>query len=289
MKPDLVVACGDIVGEGPVWVPEESCLYWIDIGGKRLHRYRPQGNAHATVATPARVGSFALRRNGGLVAAMEHDFGWLDPATGAFDSFASPEADRENNRFNDGRCDRQGRFFAGSMTLDRSGPTGTLWRLGGDGRISEAAAGVMVSNGLAWSPDGRTMYWSDSPSDRVWRFAYDPDDGIAYDRRLWLGPDSAPGRPDGAAVDADGCYWSARWQGSRVVRFTPDGRIDREIALPVSRITMPAFGGSDLKTIYITSAREGMNEAEAKAEPLAGALFAVDLGIGGLVEPRFAG
>ena len=124
----------------------------------------------------------------------------------------------------------------------------------------------------------------------MWKFAYDPDDGIAYDRKLWLEPDdAAPGRPDGAATDADGCYWSARWQGSRVIRFTPDGRIDREIVLPVSRITMPAFGGSDLKTIYITSAREGMTEAEAAAEPLAGALFAIDAGIAGLAEPRFAG
>jgi sugar lactone lactonase YvrE len=289
MTPDLVVACADVVGEGPVWVPEEACLYWIDIGGCRLHRYDSGSARHTTVATPARVGSFALRRNGGLVAAMEHDLGWMDPATGAFERIASPEADREGNRYNDGRCDRQGRFFAGSMTLDRSGPKGVLWRLTGDRRISEAASGVTVANGLAWSPDGRTMYWSDSPSGRVWRFAYDPDDGIAYDRRLWLGPDSAPGRPDGAATDADGCYWSARWQGGRVVRFTPDGRIDREILLPVSRVTMPAFGGSDLKTLYITSAREGMSEAEVEGEPLAGALFAVDVGVAGLVEPRFSG
>ena len=289
MTPDLVVACADNVGEGPVWVPEEGCLYWVDINGRRLHRYEPTSLAHTTVATPARVGSFAVRRNGGLVAAMEHDLGWLDPRTGAFERIASPEADREGNRYNDGRCDRRGRFFAGSMTLDRSGPKGVLWRLTADGRVSEAASGVTVSNGLAWSPDGRTMYWSDSPSDRVWRFAYDPDDGIAYDRQLWLGPGSAPGRPDGATVDADGCYWSARWQGGRVVRFTPDGRVDREILLPVSRITMPAFGGGDLRTIYITSAREGMSEAEAEAEPLAGALFAVEAGTAGLAEPRFAG
>jgi sugar lactone lactonase YvrE len=290
MKVDVVVACADIVGEGPVWVPEESCLYWVDIGGCRLHRYDPATNMHRTVATPARVGSFALRRNGGMVAAMEHELGWLDPATGAFEAIAAPEADRPNNRYNDGRCDRQGRFHAGSMNLARDWPGGVLWRLDPSGRISEVASGVMVSNGLAWSPDGRTMHWADSPSGRIWRFAYDPDAGLAYDRKLWLEPaDDAPGRPDGATVDAEGCYWSARWQGNRVLRFTPDGRIDREIRLPVSRITMCAFGGSDLRTLYITSAREGMSEAEAAAEPLAGALFAVDPGVQGLPEPRFAG
>jgi L-arabinonolactonase len=288
---DLVLEARDGVGEGPVWDGARSCLWWVDIEGRRLHSYEPDGGRHVAVATPGRVGSFALRKDGGLVAAMEHALGLLDPATGAFSALAEPEADRVGNRFNDGRCDRRGRFLAGSMSLDQSWPGGALWRLDPDRRVAEVASGVTIANGLAWSPDGRTMWWADSVTARIWRFAYDLDTGQAFDRRLWLQhpPDGPLGLPDGAAMDSEGCYWSARYLGGRVIRFTPDGRVDCEIFLPCRRVTMCAFGGADLRTLYITTARDGADAGELSAEPLAGGLFAADAGVAGLPEPRWAG
>ena len=144
---------------------------------------------------------------------------------------------------------------------------------------------ALVGNGLAFSPDDRFMYWSDSRQGRVFAFDYDIETGSAWNRRLWLETDDSMGRPDGAAVDADGCYWSARFRGSRVIRFTPDGRIDREVQLPVSQVTMCAFGGSDLKTLFITTAAEHLEAPE----PLAGGIFALDAGVAGLPEPHFSG
>jgi sugar lactone lactonase YvrE len=286
---DLVLDARDGTGECPVWDDQARALWWTDIPGRRLHRLDVTTGAYQTYAMPGRVGAFALRRSGGLVLAMERGFSTFDPETGSVANLAQPEAHLENHRMNDGRCDRAGRFLAGSMNLDRSGPTGVLWRLDASGEAARVTDGAIVSNGLAFSLDGRRMYWSDSTSDRVWTFDYDQDAGVASNRQLWLGPGSAPGRPDGATVDAEGSYWSARWLGGRVVRFTPQGKVDREIRLPASRVTMLAFGGRDLRTLYITTAREGMNSEELEREPLAGGLFAVEIDIPGLAEPRFAG
>lgn len=287
--PDLVVAAGDVTGECPLWDGVSASLYWLDIGGRRVHRLEPGSGRHHVAATPGRVGSMSLRRDGGMIAAMEHAFGTLDVDTGAFDAWAEPEADRPDNRFNDGRCDPEGQFLAGSMCLVGGHPTGVLWRLDGRRRVSEVASGVTVSNGLAWSPDGRMMYWSDSRSGRVWRFAYDVDEGLAHDRRLWLDAGHAPGAPDGAAVDAEGGYWSARWKGNGLLRFAPDGKITHRIDLPVARVTMCAFAGPDLRDLYITTATEGMTPEEREAEPHAGGLFVTRAPIPGLPEPRFAG
>ncbi len=286
---ELVLDCRDVTGECPVWDGDARVLWWVDINGRRLHRYDPVRREHRTLATPGRVGSFALTRSGGMIAAMEHAIGRLDPATGAFAPLGEPEVGRADHRFNDGRCDPRGRFFAGSMNLTVGPPTGVLWRLDARLRLCEVAAHVTIANGLAWSPDGGRMYWADSSSGRIWTFAYDLEEGIPYDRRLWLETDpSGPlGRPDGAAIDADGCYWSARFGGGRVVRITPDGRIDREIRLPCSRVTMCAFGDPDLATLYVTTAREGADAAELVREPLAGGLFACRPGVSGLPESRF--
>lgn len=288
---DLVLDCRDETGECPLWDPVEQVLWWVDINGCRLHRWHPESRRHTTVATPARVGSFALRAAGGMVAAMEHAIGWLDPATGAFAALAEPEAGRTDHRFNDGRCDPRGRFLAGSMNLALAAPTGTLWRLDARLRLAEVAGHATVANGLAWSLDGRRMYWADSRVARIWTFAYDLDEGIPYDRRLWVESDPAGplGRPDGAAVDALGCYWIARYRGGRVLRLDPTGRIDREIRLPCSRVTMCAFGDRDLGTLYVTTARHGADPAELAREPRAGGLFACRVGVTGLPEPRFGG
>ncbi len=220
---------------------------------------------------------------------MEHDIGFFDPERGTFETRATPEAGEADNRFNDGRCDRRGRFFAGSMHEPRTRDAGVLWRFDTLGVATAIAGGVTVANGLAWSPDDRLMYWADTFTQRIWTFDYDIDSGTVANRRLWLDAASnAVGFPDGAAVDAEGCYWSARYMGGAVVRFTPDGRVDRVIEVPTERVTMCAFGGADLRTLYITTAWNRMTDAERAADPHAGGLFAIDAGVTGLPEPRFA-
>jgi L-arabinonolactonase len=220
---------------------------------------------------------------------MEHGLYRLEPLSGMHEFFFEPEAERPENRFNDGRCDRRGRFLASSMHEPRTVPQGALWQLDPAKGVRLLTDQALVGNGLAFSPGDRFMYWSDSRRHRVFRFDYDIDTGSAWNQRLWLESDDSQGRPDGAAMDTDGCYWSARFAGSRVIRFTPDGRIDREIRLPVSQVTMCAFGGADRRTLYITIAREGLDEAALAEQPLAGGIFAVDPGCQGLPEPRYNG
>ena len=221
---------------------------------------------------------------------MERGIGFADPASCRYDAIAEPERDRAGNRFNDGRCDARGRFFAGSMNDAEGAATGALWRLDPDRALTSIFSNITVSDGLAWSPDGRTMYSADSWTRRIDAFDYNLETGTPSNRRVFHETtDTSLGVPDGGAVDSEGCYWSARYFGSRVIRFTPDGLIDREIRLPVGRVTMCAFGGSDLRTLYITSARYKATSAELQREPLAGGLFAVNAGVAGLPEPSFAG
>ncbi len=286
MIADLVFDAKNRTGEGPVWDPLAQALWWTDIPAAAVHRYVPATGSHETIAAPARIGCFALHQNGSLLVAMEHAIGTFDPASGRYMELAVPEAGMSGNRFNDGRCDRRGRFFAGSMYEPRGREGGILWRYDGANRCTRVADGITVANGLAWSPDDRIMYWADSPTSRIWTFDYNIATGTATNRRLWL--DGAPaelGRPDGCAIDAEGGYWSARYMGGAVIRYTPAGKIDRIVKIPVPRVTMCAFGGSDLRTLYITTAREGANDDELRAHPLAGGLFAVDAGVTGLPEP----
>jgi sugar lactone lactonase YvrE len=286
---ELLVDAQDGTGEGPVWDRAAGRLWWTDIPGKRLHTLDPASGAHRILPMPGRVGCFALRERGGLVLAMEQGFTFFDPETGEIETLSEPEAGLADHRFNDGRCDPAGRFLAGSMNMARTAASGQLWRLGPDREAARLADGVTVANGLAFSPDGKLMYWADSPAETVYVFDYDAETGTPSNRRVWLEKGPAPGRPDGAAVDSDGCYWSARWLGGAVVRFTPAGRIDQIIRLPVSRVTMCAFGGPDLRTLYITTAREGMSAEDLEREPLAGGLFVAEPGVQGLPEPVFRG
>lgn len=288
---DLVLDAQDTTGEGPVWCPRTALLWWTDIPGKRLHRLDPASGAHEVFATPGRVGCFALREQGdGLLVAMDHAIGILQPETGRFTQLVEVETDKDKNRFNDGRCDRRGRLFAGTMTSGTDAPAdGALWRYTSPDDCVRVADGVGVANGLAFSPDDKLMHWSDTRVGRIWRFDYDIDTGTLANRQLWIDADSShPGMPDGAAIDAEGCYWSARWNAGCVLRITPAGRVDRVVRVPATRITMCAFGGPDLRTLYITSARSNITGEELRRQPHAGGLFAVDAGVEGLPEPRAA-
>lgn len=277
------------VGEGPVWSVAEQALYWTDITGFKFHRLDHATGRTQTWSVPEEIGSFALCSGGGFIAALRRGFAWIDPAKRRVKHLAGPRIEGPSFRFNDGRCDRSGRFFfAGTMNIPGGAETGALYRLDGAGTRIAVAHGAQVSNGLAFSPDNRIMYWSDSRSSVVWRFDFDPTTGTPGNQRVFVRPTEQQGRPDGACVDAAGCYWSACWNGGKVIRWSPAGRVDREIRLPATNITMPCFGGPDFRTLYVTSARQGRSEAQLAQEPLAGAVFAIDVDVPGLPEPVFA-
>jgi sugar lactone lactonase YvrE len=282
-----VGGASDILGEGPVWDVQEQALYWVDIRGPALRRL---DGASATVKSwpmPEMVGSMAVRAAGGVLVALRSALALFDPASGRFERVAAPEAQLDGHRFNDGKCDRQGRFWAGTMHDVTRDPVGTLYRLDARGCVA-MEPGIRIPNSLCWSPDGRTMYFADSLLRTVFAYPFDPDSGELGARRVFATVE-APAIPDGATVDRDGFVWCAHYDGWRVVRFAPDGRIDRVLELPVQRPTSCQFGGPGLDTLYITTARQKLTPQELAGQPLAGALLALDLDVTGLPETRFAG
>ncbi|MCZ7565622.1 MAG: SMP-30/gluconolactonase/LRE family protein [Burkholderiales bacterium] len=293
---ECVVDARAEVAESPVWSVDEQVLYWADIygGGRggRLNRYDPASGANTHWQFDAPLGSFGLRTAGGMVLALQSGFHRFDPAANALARIAQPEPERPNNRLNDGRCDRAGRFWCGSMRdpADPAQPTGTLHRLDPDGTSTPMLDGLFVTNGLAFGPDDRTLYVSDSIASvrTIWAFDFDLGAGTIANRRVFVDTHGMDGRPDGAAVDADGCYWMAANDGWALARFTPRGRLDRTIRVPVAKPAMLAFGGRDLRTIFVTSIRpKGRDLAD---QPQAGGVFAVEgAGIQGLPEPMFGG
>lgn len=278
------------LGESPVWCVRDQVLWWVDIKGRAVHRYDPSSGKDQQWPVPGEPGCLALRASGGLVLAMGQGFVAFDPVTGVTTSLAQLPDEPEGNRLNDGRSDRAGRFWAGSMRDPPAPPAkpGRLFRLGADHRVVSTVDQLIVSNGLAFSPDDRTAYLSDSHVSvrTIWAYDFDLADGHLSNRRVFIDTNGMPGRPDGGAVDADGCYWSAATDGWELVRYTPAGTVDRRISLPIQKPTMPAFGGADLRTIFVTSIGIGMDRAQ---QPLAGGLFAVDAGVQGLPEPRYGG
>ncbi|WP_095128192.1 SMP-30/gluconolactonase/LRE family protein [Pseudomonas sp. Irchel s3h14] len=295
MQAELIVDARNAVGECPVWVPEENALYWVDIPAGGLQRWSAEtGHVHAWKA-PEMLACIARHSNGGWVAGMESGFFHLHPHNdGSLDSnlLAPVEHARTDMRLNDGRCDRQGRFWAGSMVLNMgaNAADGTLYRYsaGQRGPLEAQLGGFIVPNGLGFSPDGRTMYLSDSHPlvQQIWAFDYDIDSGTPSNRRLFVDMHQFPGRPDGAAVDAEGCYWICANDAGLIHRFTPDGRLDRSLAVPVKKPSMCAFGGSRLDTLFVTSIRPGDDHDE---QSLAGGVFALNPGVKGLPEPLFQG
>ena len=280
------------LGECPTWSPDDARLYWIDIDGRAIHRYDPATGLDEQRPAPGRPGSLALTpTRGRLLVAMECGLAFFDWSSGAWHDWIALEPEGTGNRLNDGRCDRAGRFWVGSMFDPAAAGkfTGLLHRVGPDGTAITVRSGIGVANGLAFAPDGRTMYFADTLRDVVWAYDYDIDDGGATNERVFLDFGPLPGRPDGAAVDEAGGYWIACVTGSMVVRITPAGVVDRRIRVPVTKPTMPAFGGADLSTLFITTIGGGGSHPVDPAQPEAGGLFAVEVGVRGLSEPRFAG
>jgi sugar lactone lactonase YvrE len=289
-EPDaaLRVAVGTpaLLGESPLWHPRERVLYYCDIPGRRLHRFDPAGAQLEQWAFDCEVSAIAPRLDGRLLLARRDGIWCFDPASGAGECLAEAPYDGATQRFNDGKCDALGRFWVGTMCEPVRPAKGTL-QCFSDGALRSHFDGVSISNGLAWSPNARTMYWADTLANTVFAFDFDAERGTLSRRREWLvfaPPSSADfmGYPDGAAVDREGCYWVAMYGGQRVLRYSPDGELLRQVHLPVRCPTMPAFGGDDLRTLYITSARENRPAEELAAQPLAGCVFALAVDVPGL-------
>lgn len=280
----IVTECAASLGEGPVWVAREDALYWVDIKAPAIWRWR---NGEAKCWTPPyRVSALAPRQSGGFIAATEHGFAIIDPELDRYALIIDPDAHIPGNRFNDGKIAPDGSFWAGTMDDAEKAATGSLYRLanGGCTRIDQ---GYRVTNGPAFSPDGRIAYHSDSALRKVYRFDLSADSvGV---RDVFLSFDEADGHPDGMTTDAQGCLWIAFWDGHCVRRFSPAGEALERIDLPVQRPTSCAFGGPELDRLFITSARIGLSTEQLAAQPLAGALFAVKPGVRGLKQPLFAG
>ncbi|MGY4535171.1 sugar lactone lactonase YvrE [Pseudomonas sp. TE3786] len=294
MDAELIVDARNATGESPVWSVAEQALYWVDIPAQRLHRWRASdGQSHSWQAAEM-LACIARHADGSWIAGMQSGLFRLsaeDDGSLTGTPLAAVEHARTEMRFNDGRCDRQGRFWAGSMFLDMAAgsPVGALYRYSAGQRepLTAQLSDFIVPNGLGFSPDGRTMYLSDShPSvQRIWAFDYDIDSGTPRNRRLFVDMNHHQGRPDGAAVDADGCYWICGNDAGLVHRFTPEGKLDRSLAVPVKKPAMCAFGGTRLDTLFVTSIRPG---GDLSDQPLAGGVFALQPGVQGLEETPFA-
>jgi sugar lactone lactonase YvrE len=282
------------VGESPVWHAAEQAWYWVDIPARRIWRLDYASRGLANWQAAEMVACIAPRASGGLIAGMETGIFGLDlleDGTVRAEKLAAPSAAEltAGMRFNDGRTDRQGRFWAGTMWMDMAAakPLGRLYSYTRDAGLSRPLeAGLITQNGLAWSPDGRTMYLSDSHPTRriVWAYDYDVDAGVPHDRRVFADMSGFVGRPDGAAIDVDGCYWVAGNDGGSLLRFTPAGKLDRELKLPFPKPSMPCFGGPQLDTLLVTSI-PGPGQQD---DPRAGAVVLVRPGVQGVLEAPFA-
>ena len=292
MTAELILDARNATGESPVWSTTQQALYWVDIPAKRLHRWSPADGKEQSWQASQMLACIAQAGDGHWIAAMENGLFAITPhADGSLDSrlLASVTHAQPGMRFNDGRCDRQGRFWAGTMLMDMAAgaPVGAMYRYnaGQAEPLTAQLQGFIVPNGLAFSPDGNTLYLSDSHPDvqKIWAFDYDTDSGTPHNRRLFVDMTQHPGRPDGAAVDADGCYWICGNDAGLIHRFTPEGKLDRSLAVPVKKPAMCAFGGADLDTLFVTSIRPAGDLAD---QPLAGGVFALRPGVKGLPEPR---
>lgn len=289
MRADLVVDCRNAHGEGVLWSHEHGLLMWTDINGEHIWTYNPASGKQHRHKTPGRVGCFAPRRgrhSHELIAGFADGFAFLDLSTGKREDIAAFEPDLPTTRLNDGRTDRAGRFIAGGMDEPGLAPISSVWRVDPDRSVTRLFGGVSCANSTCFSPDGKCMYFADSPTKTIVAYEYEPDDGTLGERRYLAQVD---GIPDGSCVDSEGCIWNAVWEGYRVERRLPDGRLVQMVDVPVRKPTCCAFGGADLTTLYITTSRLMEDDDSLRQEPTAGSLYSVKPGARGLADTPFAG
>jgi L-arabinonolactonase len=292
MRIEVLVDVKTTLGEGPLWDVDEQRLYWIDSFDGRVFRCTHDGREIRSWDVPAKIGSMALRRKGdGAVVSLANGFHFLDFNSGDVELIHDPEPDKPNNRLNDGKVDKRGRFVAGSMDTMEEGPNGALYRLDPDLSVHTLETNIIVSNGPCWSPDGNIFYFTDTWTGEIWAFDYDQENGAVSNRRTFVAVDgSKGGAADGSTVDAEGCVWNALVYDGRLVRYTPDGKVEREIPMPVKKVTSVMFGGPNLDILYVTSMAKPPLPRFPGDGVQRGSLFAIyDLGITGIPEPRFAG
>ena len=279
-----------LLGESPFWHPDEAALYWCDIAGKKLNCWHPGSATHASWSFDTEPGCVAPLPAGQLLLAMRNGLFRFDPLNGERQRLSPPPYDPKHERFNDGKADPQGRLWVGTVYEPRTSPSAALYRWDGN-KLQRMAGDLTVSNGLAFSPDGHTLYWADTPTHRVMAYDFNPVDGTLGRPRVLVqfalkqaDQDLSlyRGRPDGAAVDAEGAYWCAMFEGQRLLRIAPDGSVLQELMLPVRCPTMPCFGGPDLRTLYITTSREKRPAEELAAQPLAGCVLHTRVDVPGL-------
>jgi len=288
-KVTCVIDAKNKLGEVPVWCPIEQALYWVDIEQKLLQRFEPSSGAVKVWEMPERIASFALREQGGMIVALASRICFFDLDTGGIEQIAAPDAHVPRNRFNEGKCDRKGRFWAATMDDRLVEHTGSLYRVDPDRSVHQMETGIAISNSIVWSPDNKTMYFADTRDRTIYAYDFAFETGAISNRRVFCTTLDQPGNPDGSTIDSEGYLWNAQWNGWRVVRYAPNGRIDRIVEMPIQYPSSCMFGGADLGTLYVTSAFWDLTPEQRRKQPQAGGLFAVDAGVRGLPEPRFAG
>lgn len=289
MTCELVLDIRTELGEGPLWDDQRMRLLFVDIMRGHIHEFDPATGKDRIVDVGRPVGCVALTERGDWVAGASDGFYRVDPKTGRVTLLASVEADLPDNRMNDGYVDARGRFWAGTMNVKGQKERGSLYRLDPGGSVRRMLSNVSISNGIDWSPDGRTMYFSDTVLSRIDCFDFDPNLGAATKRRLFVEFSQEVGYPDGLIVDAEGFIWVGLWEGGSLHRYAPDGRLDHIVPVPASQTTKCAFGGPDLSDLYITTAFKGLDGTARAAQPLAGGLFRVRPGVRGRAPHRFGG
>ncbi|UIN21199.1 SMP-30/gluconolactonase/LRE family protein [Herbaspirillum frisingense] len=290
MRIEVLVDVKTILGEGPLWDVESERLFWIDSKGANIFRTTHRGTEVRAWDLPAMIGSLAIRKRGdGAVVALSDGFHFLDFATGEVALINNPEPGMPTNRLNDGKVDKCGRFIVGSMDTLEAGANGSLYRLDPDLTVHKLEDNIIVSNGPCWSPDGGTFYFCDSWSREIWAYDYDLVTGSISEKRTFATVDTVNGAADGATVDAEGCLWSAQVYDGKLVRYTPDGKVERVIEMPVKKVSSVMFGGPNLDVLYVTSMAKPPLPRNPHDGIQRGSLFAIyDLGIKGVPESRFA-
>ena len=292
VKVECLVEAGDILGEGAIWNPSDRALYWCDNLKSNIQRYTPTTGEHRVWPMPEEVGSFVFREKGGICAAMKSGYAFIDDLDNlSIDYIVDPEPNSPRTRMNDGKCDRRGRFWCGSMDAELKDPLASLYKLEpGDLSCHKMDTDIICSNGIAWSPDDRVMYFADTRAESVYAYDYDIETGTVANKRVFISTEGMPGRADGATVDTEGNYWFAHIHGSKILKYDPNGKCVLEVDVPVIQPTMCSFGGDDLDVLYVVSATRFMQPGDETRQPLAGSLFAITgLGAQGIPEPLFAG